>query len=128
MACVLVVDDDGVIRETLRDLLEDAGHEVVEARDGQEALDRLRAAPDPLVVVLDVDMPRVDGLAVLRTVARHPPLAARRAFALVTAYDDRLFSSSILEILTALAVAVVRKPFEIDTLLEAVETAASRLA
>ena len=64
MADVLVVDDDPLIREMLRFVLEDAGHEVRDAPDGEAALEVLRADP-PEVMVLDLMMPKVDGYGVL---------------------------------------------------------------
>ncbi|MDF1604288.1 response regulator transcription factor [Nocardioides sp. YIM 152315] len=58
---VLVVDDDKAVRESLRRSLEFNGYEVVLATDGAEALAAI-AATDPDVVVMDVMMPRLDGL------------------------------------------------------------------
>ena len=64
MALVLVVDDEPDIRELVRINLEQAGHRVVTAADGSEALARVREeTPDALF--LDVRMPGVDGWAVL---------------------------------------------------------------
>ncbi len=58
---VLVVDDDKAVRESLRRSLEFNGYDVVLAEDGAEALARI-AATAPDVVVMDVMMPRLDGL------------------------------------------------------------------
>jgi two-component system, OmpR family, response regulator MprA len=58
---VLVVDDDKAVRESLRRSLEFNGYDVVLASDGAEALAAI-AAHDPDVVVMDVMMPRLDGL------------------------------------------------------------------
>jgi len=68
---ILVVDDDAAVRESLRRALQLEGYEVELAADGAEALDRLKldgAAPDALV--LDVSMPRLDGLEVCRRLRR----------------------------------------------------------
>ena len=62
---VLVVDDEAAIRDIVRRYLTAEGFEVAEAADGREALDRLRAL-EPDLVVLDVVMPGMDGLEVLR--------------------------------------------------------------
>ena len=65
MARLLVVDDNADIRSALRELLEDAGHEVIDATNGFEAVDRA-LADRPDVVLLDLLMPRFDGIEVLR--------------------------------------------------------------
>ena len=58
---ILVVDDDEDIRATLSDLLEDEGYVVVQAANGQDALDYLRGHPPPSLVLLDLMMPIMDG-------------------------------------------------------------------
>ncbi|HEX9467017.1 MAG TPA: diguanylate cyclase [Acidimicrobiia bacterium] len=65
MPPVLVVDDSVAIRRILRRALEGAGYRVTEAADGQQALDACRA-DRPALVLLDVDMPVMDGLSALR--------------------------------------------------------------
>jgi DNA-binding response OmpR family regulator len=62
---ILIVDDDSSIRALLGFVFEDAGYRVVEAADGREALDVLRTEP-PALMVLDLMMPEVDGVEVLR--------------------------------------------------------------
>ncbi len=60
---ILVVEDDRDIRETLSEALEEEGYEVVGAKDGIEAIERLRAATRlPHLVLLDLMMPRMNGL------------------------------------------------------------------
>jgi two-component system OmpR family response regulator len=65
VAKILIVDDDGHIREVVRYALAQAGHTVIEAKDGQEAIQRFEATP-PDLVVLDIIMPELDGLDVCR--------------------------------------------------------------
>ena len=67
MARVLVVDDKESNRELLRTMLEHAGHEVTEAGDGVAALESMRLEK-PEVVLLDIQMPSLDGYAVLERV------------------------------------------------------------
>jgi DNA-binding response OmpR family regulator len=67
---VLVVDDDVKILRLVRTYLERAGYRVVEASDGRAALSAI-ALEAPALVVLDVMLPEVDGLAVLRAVRRN---------------------------------------------------------
>ena len=66
---ILVADDDGHIREVVRFALAQGGFDVVEARDGREACERLAAGGIDLVV-LDILMPEADGLEVCRRVRR----------------------------------------------------------
>src|SRR3954469_18750421 len=64
---ILVVDDEGAVRESLRRALAMEGYDVELASDGQEALERLDGHHDePDAVVLDVLMPRLNGLEVAR--------------------------------------------------------------
>ena len=64
MAKVLVVDDEENIRKTLREILEDEAHQVVLAGDGEAAL-KLFRDEEPDIVLLDIQLPKKDGLAVL---------------------------------------------------------------
>ncbi len=64
-ATVLIVDDSLVVRAVVRDGLEGGGYRVVEAVDGLAALEQCRQAP-PDVVLLDIEMPGLDGYQVLR--------------------------------------------------------------
>src|SRR5579871_68680 len=65
MARVLVVDDEPAVRRALERALALERHDVVMAADGEEALDALVSAP-PDAIILDVMMPRLDGLEVCR--------------------------------------------------------------
>ena len=66
---ILVVDDDAKIVRLVRTYLERAGHRVVEASDGRSALSAI-ALEAPALVILDIMLPEVDGLAVLKAVRR----------------------------------------------------------
>lgn len=61
---ILVVDDSSVVRKEIRHVLEEK-HEIIEARDGIEGLEKMRATPDLNLVLLDVNMPRMGGLEML---------------------------------------------------------------
>jgi CheY-like chemotaxis protein len=65
MSTILVVDDDPTCRELLRRLIPRTGHTVVVATDGRDALDTLTEHP-PHLILLDLAMPRMDGLTFLR--------------------------------------------------------------
>jgi len=62
---ILVADDNLASRELMRELLEASGHRVVEATNGREALDLIHRDP-PDVVFLDLQMPVLDGICVVR--------------------------------------------------------------
>jgi len=66
---ILIVDDEGNIREVIRVALKKAGMDVIEARDGREALGRF-ASDRPELIVLDIGMPELDGLDVCREVRK----------------------------------------------------------
>lgn len=72
MARVLVVDDEEFIRFTLRQMLEKAGHEVVEAVNGQDALDCFERSPIDLVIT-DIVMPEKEGIETIVELRRHQP-------------------------------------------------------
>ncbi len=71
MARVLIVDDDAVLREGLREAVGDLGHVVIEAADGHAALDAL-AEGGVDAVLLDLRMPGLDGMEVLRRMRARP--------------------------------------------------------
>jgi len=66
LARILIVDDSSDVRLALATILEDAGHDIVEAEDGDQVFD-LAIAETPDLVLLDVMMPRVNGFDALAT-------------------------------------------------------------
>ena len=85
MAKILIVDDEKDVRDLLTDILLDAGHDVIEAVDGGEAVDKARnERPD--LMMLDVLMPVMDGLQVLRRL-REDPATEEMPVVLVTAFS-----------------------------------------
>jgi CheY-like chemotaxis protein len=113
------VDDDPGIRAVLRCALEAEDLAVIEAADGVSALEVLRASPWPLVVLLDLRMPHLDGAGVLGTVAGDRVLAQRHRFLLLTSNPLPL-PPALSTLLACLNVPVVSKPFDVDTLLDVV--------
>ena len=85
MSCILVVDDDGHIREVMRFTLQQAGHQVIEARDGAEAWRRFSEGGIDLCV-LDIVMPEADGLDVCRRIRA----ASRVPIIFVSSRDEEL--------------------------------------
>jgi class 3 adenylate cyclase len=84
---VLVVDDSRMHRLTLARLLEQLGHEVVEAADGRDALERLRNGSPVDLVLLDLVMPVLDGFETLAAIRADPALA-RIPVIVVSGLDD----------------------------------------
>ncbi len=69
MAKILVVDDDTLVRTSLSYALEDAGHQVVQAGDGDEGLAALRRESFD-AVVLDILMPEREGIETIREIRK----------------------------------------------------------
>jgi two-component system chemotaxis response regulator CheY len=65
MTKILIIDDSLMIRQQVSRVLASAGFEMLEARDGQDALDALDASPDTRLVFCDVNMPVMNGLEFL---------------------------------------------------------------
>jgi DNA-binding response OmpR family regulator len=74
MAKVLIVEDEETLARTLADKLKDEGFNVLTAGDGEEGLDKLRA-DHPDLVVLDIMLPKLDGLSLCRIVRRDPAMS-----------------------------------------------------
>jgi putative two-component system response regulator len=109
---VLVVDDVAANRELLQGYLADLGYDVREARDGVEALEAVDAE-EPDLILLDIDMPRLDGIAVCEQLKAHP---TRRLIPIVilTASNDR---NTKLRGIAAGADDYLSKPFDSKELL-----------
>jgi CheY-like chemotaxis protein len=82
---ILIVDDDPAIRMLYKEELEDEGYEVLVASSGEEAL-RLFESGNPDIVTLDILMPGMDGIQVLRHMKEKKP---RLPIIMSTAYDYR---------------------------------------
>jgi CheY-like chemotaxis protein len=120
---VLVVDDDRSIRETLRVVLQEERYTVSEAEDGQVALNILQASKEPMVVLLDLRMPVLNGEGVLAFVAEDQRLSVLHAFLLITANP---IPEKLGQLLHQLQVPVVPKPFDLDKLIDIVADTARR--
>jgi response regulator NasT len=116
---ILVAEDETIIRLDLRALLETAGFEVcAEARDGEEAVELARqTAPD--LALLDVNMPRLDGIDAARRILEERPIP----IVIVTAYGERELVERAVE---AGVFGYLVKPFRETDLLPAIATARAR--
>lgn len=81
MKRILVADDNAVSRELVREVLEAPGRHIVEAADGEEAIEKI-GAETPDLVLLDIQMPVLDGFAVIRRIRHDPRTAALPVLAL----------------------------------------------
>jgi CheY-like chemotaxis protein len=71
---ILIVDDETMVRRVIQRMLEGSGYQVFEASDGRVALDFVRAAPALLdLVVTDISMPRLDGIALMQVLSVEIP-------------------------------------------------------
>jgi two-component system, response regulator PdtaR len=118
-ARILIAEDETIIRLDLRELLERAGFEVcAEARDGEEAVELARSE-QPDVALLDVKMPRLDGIEAARRILDERPIP----IVMVTAYGERELVSRAVE---AGVFGYLVKPFRESDLLPAIATARAR--
>jgi DNA-binding response OmpR family regulator len=119
---VLFADDDIIARTLLAAVLIDLGHDATEVEDGEHAWEAFQREPVPLVV-LDINMPRLDGLAVCRRIREHSH--GRETFVLVlTSRDGR---EDLAAVLAAGADDYVTKPSSPENLRARLEIAHQRI-
>jgi two-component system KDP operon response regulator KdpE len=112
---VLVVDDEPPIRKLLRMGLSTQGYRVIEAEDGQAALDRLREKPD--LVILDLGLPDMQGLELLRTMRTRDEGVP---IVVLSSRDDEVAKVQALDLG---ADDYITKPFGMDELLARIRAA-----
>ncbi len=109
MKPVLIVEDEAIMRESLRDWLTDSGYQVETAEEGEEALKTL-AEQDFGVAVLDLRLPGKDGLEVLRKAKERSP---QLKGIIITAYPS---IGTAVEAMKEGAVDYLPKPFDLNQL------------
>ncbi len=114
-SCILVVDDDPSIRRLLVTYLSQRGFRLLAASNGREALAQMRGAD---LVIMDLMMPELSGMDVLRVRAADPALL-RIPMIVITANNQQNATADVLD---ASVWAVIGKPFDLDALLERVTT------
>jgi CheY-like chemotaxis protein len=111
---VLLADDNEALRENLVECLEEEGHVVWEARDGEDALGVLARAGRPDVLVLDLVMPGISGAEVAARIRRDPALRDLRVVLMTgTVGGPRTWPEFD---------AVLTKPFDLVAFIAAVES------
>lgn len=112
MARIMVADDSDAIRLVLQDILSIGSHEIVaEAVNGEEAIAKFSEV-QPDVLLLDLAMPKKDGITVLKEIMANHPTAK---VILITASDNQ---NIINECLSVGATAFISKPFDFDHILK----------
>ena len=116
---ILIAEDETIIRLDLRELLESAGFEIcAEAKDGLEAVE-LAGSTQPELAILDVKMPKLDGIEAARRILEEHPIP----IVMLTAYgQDELVSRAV----EAGVFGYLVKPFREADLLPAIRTARAR--
>jgi len=74
MSKIIIVDDNGASRDLLRAILKTVPSDIIEAKHGQEALELIQQER-PDLVLMDIDMPVLDGLSAVRKIRQNPSLA-----------------------------------------------------
>ncbi len=111
---MLVVDDERDIREAVAEVLKDEGYEVLDAHDGAEALEQLRAH-HPSVILLDLMMPGMNGWEFCAARAREPEISSIPVIVI----------SALGRVSGIPAAAFLHKPFELEALVSTVRRCAS---
>jgi CheY-like chemotaxis protein len=114
-AKILLADDSALMHKLLRAVL--PGVSVVDALDGWEALSRLGEHPDVDLMVVDVNMPRMDGVELVQRLKADGALASIRVLVMTTQCREH----DAITCLRAGAAAYLRKPFQPREMLDIVE-------
>ncbi len=123
MATILVVDDDSNNRLLLKSILAVDKHTVVEARNGAEALEQV-ALDVPDLIIVDLNMPDVDGVTLVRSVRANSALDNIE----IALYTGTILTSAIEDFLDLYRVkTVITKPSEPEDVLRLVRLALARL-
>src|SRR5258708_39329739 len=92
---VLVVDDSAIMRKVIEQILEMLGHEAVPAANGVEAFERLKEHDDVKLILLDWNMPEMNGIEFLRAVKDQPSLSMIPGIMLTTESERRKMIEAI---------------------------------
>ena len=94
---ILIVDDEKEIRDILKMHLESAGYKVIEANDGEEAINKMKEGSNLLqvgLIITDIRMPKVDGVEAIDYIMANAP---SKPIIVVTGYPDADFGGSLLD-------------------------------
>ena len=109
---VLVVDDSAIMRKVITQILEMLGHDSVPAANGLDAFERLKEHEDVRLILLDWNMPEMNGIEFLREIKTRPGLSEIPVIMLTTESERR----KMIEAIEAGAKHYLTKPFQPETL------------
>lgn len=116
MTRILIIDDEELVRATVRQMLELEGYEIEEAANGREGIERLKEKPADLVIT-DIIMPEKEGIETIIEIRRQNP----RAKIIAISSGGRTGTTEYLELAVKLGAAhILPKPFDSKQLLQAV--------
>ncbi len=114
MARVMIADDSEAVRLTLKDMISAGKHELVaEAADGVETIEKFTASK-PDVLLLDIAMPKKDGLTVLKEIKK---IHTNAKIIMITAIEDM---TMVQDCVAAGALAYIMKPFDVEKVLQSI--------
>lgn len=131
MTSVLILDDDPLIRRLMMAVVQDEGHTVRTAGDGEEALRILTAADEApnshYIVLVDIMLPGMSGLEFLQIISADARIWSRIGCIVVTAYHPASSSIADLARATQTSIPFLEKPFAIETLLDTINAMSATL-
>ncbi len=120
---VLVIDDEEVIRKTIRQQLDGIGFEIIEAEDGEKGIELLNTLDNPLtvdVIICDVRMPKINGIEAIAYFRREYP---SMPIIVLTGYPDVKLATDFLKLGVS---EYLTKPVDKERLIEVVTRAAQQ--
>lgn len=119
MATILVVDDDVLVRSVLKRILNMNRHEVIEAQDGQEALELIDPNALPDLILMDHKMPKLSGVDCARQLKKLYPFLKIVLISGCFAVDDDGYLAAVKYLFTG----IILKPFQIKDVVGTVQYA-----
>ena len=113
---ILIADDEEVVLEIMARKIASQGYGVITAKDGQEAMDKI-ISELPDIIILDLNMPKMDGWAVLSQLRRNPPTKRWQPVIIVSAQNEL---ESFKKSLNMEADHYLTKPCQIEDILKAI--------
>jgi two-component system sensor histidine kinase/response regulator len=114
---LLLVEDEPDTASLVKLIMEGKGYEVLHAATGSEALDKIALMPPPSLVLLDIQLPDVDGITILETIRATPDWQNVPVIMLTAVSDEQ----QIRKVLSLTVQGYVLKPFRRETLLRSVD-------